>query len=122
MLTTLARSLVPTAVLVAMLSAPASAQIDPFADMEADFRVTNSDLKIIEEVEGELLSATSGEPSREWTNPDNGHSGTIRLLRTFSKQGFNCRELRYDLRIESKFWTFDIPLCQVENGDWKIAF
>lgn len=56
-----------------------------------------------------------------WENHENGHSGTVTLLRVFQAQGENCRILRHHVRAGTdEPWVMDMTTCQDDEGRWVL--
>lgn len=56
-----------------------------------------------------------------WENQENGHSGTVTLIRVFQLQGSNCRVLRHNVRAGTdEPWVMDMTTCQDEKGQWVL--
>jgi len=56
-----------------------------------------------------------------WVNQENGHSGTVTLIRVFQSQGLNCRVLRHHVRAGTdEPWVMDMTTCQDEQGQWVL--
>jgi hypothetical protein len=56
-----------------------------------------------------------------WENHENGHSGTVTLIRVFQSQGSNCRVLRHHVRAGTdEPWVMDMTTCQDEEGRWVL--
>jgi hypothetical protein len=56
-----------------------------------------------------------------WENPENGHSGTVTLIRVFQSQGSNCRVLRHHVRAGTdEPWVMDMTTCQDDEGRWVL--
>ncbi len=58
-----------------------------------------------------------------WPNPKTGNSGTITVLQSFTRDGMQCRKVRYNNRIrnqpDTRIYTLD--WCKTSQGVWKIA-
>ena len=57
-----------------------------------------------------------------WSNPDNGHTGTITPIRTYqAPTGQNCREYRHDVMIGDKSEQVVGTACRQADGTWKVV-
>lgn len=66
-----------------------------------------------------LENAPVGKPS-SWSNPDNGHSGTITPVKTFQAEGTYCREYRQTINVGGKQQEGYGTACRQPDGTWKI--
>jgi len=66
-----------------------------------------------------LENAPTGAPV-EWTNPDNGHRGTVTPVRTYESQGTYCREIQSDVTIDGKPERAYGTACRQPDGSWKM--
>lgn len=67
-----------------------------------------------------LESAKSGSVST-WNNPDTGHSGTFKPVRTYQKQGRYCREYVQSVRIGGKVQEAYGTACRQPDGSWEMV-
>jgi surface antigen len=95
--------------------------ISPFSK-QGGLNFTSADLKLLNSTRDQLLAAKDGDPTRRWQNPKNGATGVTTLLKTFTKDGLPCREIRYDIDVRGQKRRYVVPYCQVRDGSWKIAF
>lgn len=57
-----------------------------------------------------------------WTNPDNGHAGTVTPTRTYqTADGTYCREYQQTVTIGGKEERSYGKACRQPDGSWKIA-
>jgi len=57
-----------------------------------------------------------------WTNPDNGHAGTVTPTRTYQTAGGTyCREYQQTVTIGGKDERSYGTACRQPDGSWKIA-
>ena len=66
-----------------------------------------------------LESAPTGQPVA-WTNPDNGHAGTVTATRTYQSGGAYCREFQSDVTIDGKPDKAWGTACRQPDGSWKV--
>jgi surface antigen len=66
-----------------------------------------------------LESAPTGKPIA-WTNPDNGHSGTVTPTRTYQASGAYCREFQSAVTIDGKEEKAYGTACRQPDGSWKV--
>jgi surface antigen len=66
-----------------------------------------------------LESGPTGKPVA-WTNPDNGHSGTITPVRTYQSGGTYCREFQTNVVIDGKPDKAYGTACRQPDGSWKV--
>ena len=68
-----------------------------------------------------LETAPSGRAST-WTNPDNGHTGTVMPTRTYQNpQGQYCREFTQDVTVGGQQHQAYGTACRQPDGSWKIV-
>ena len=78
---------------------------------------------MVREASAPLFDATAASTTREWSDPETGNSGTIRLQRIFTLNGMPCRTFDYTT------WTgrhtnatrVVIDWCKVANNGWKLV-
>ena len=58
--------------------------------------------------------------STAWSNPDNGHSGSITPTKTYQSDGTYCREYRQTINIGGKQQEGFGTACRQPDGSWKI--
>ncbi len=66
-----------------------------------------------------LESAPTGKPVA-WTNPDNGHAGTVTPVRTYQSGGTYCREFQSNVTIDGKPDKAYGTACRQPDGAWKV--
>lgn len=67
-----------------------------------------------------LENSKTGQTST-WTNPDSGHSGTYRPVRTYERGGQHCREFQQTIRVGGKIEEGYGTACRQPDGSWKIT-
>lgn len=68
-----------------------------------------------------LETAPSGAISK-WNNPDNGHSGTVKPVRTYqTSSGEQCREFEQTVTIGGRTEIAYGTACRQPDGTWKIV-
>lgn len=56
-----------------------------------------------------------------WSNPDNGHSGTITPTRTYqANNGQNCREYKTTVNIDGQTEEAHGTACREADGTWRV--
>lgn len=58
--------------------------------------------------------------TQSWSNPDNGHSGTITPTKTFSADGTYCHEYKQTIIVGGKQNTAYGTACRQPDSTWKI--
>lgn len=59
--------------------------------------------------------------SSSWSNPDNGHSGSVTPTRTYSTpQGQDCREYETTVYIDGQRETAYGTACRLPDGTWQL--
>jgi surface antigen len=109
------------AISILTVTAPASAQINPFS---RDQRITPEDLQLIESASLKLYKTDSPKvgAAERWSNPKSGNAGTVTLTQIFEKDGMPCRKLRHRItpKGEKEPATYIFNRCRVKGGDWKL--
>ena len=109
--------------IAAFAAGGASAQINPFPG--SDLALSQSDLAVIEEVAGGLISGSVVPTGTklQWYNGETRRRGTIQVLVSSQQDGRPCHKLRYTLPINSHAGSraYDLNWCKTPDGDWKIA-
>jgi surface antigen len=60
----------------------------------------------------------------KWSNPDDGHSGTIKLLSKSVRQGMPCERIEYRItepRSTQQHGRYVFTSCRLQDGSWKLA-
>ena len=58
--------------------------------------------------------------AQAWSNPDNGHSGTITPTKTYQENGTYCREYNQTINIGGKVEKAYGTACRQPDGSWKV--
>jgi hypothetical protein len=115
--------LVAAILTVLALSEAARAQYPAFAVFGRILTAAPEDLPMVREAPAPLFDATAAGTTREWSSPESGNSGTIKLRRIFTLNGMPCRTFDYAT------WTGHhtsetrvvIDWCKVANNGWKLV-
>jgi hypothetical protein len=67
-----------------------------------------------------LRNASDGE-SRPWSNPQTGNSGTIKVLRSYTRGQMPCRDTQVNSQLKDRNVVYVLPVCQIADGSWKFA-
>jgi surface antigen len=104
------------------MSAPTHAVVDPFKG--SGFVLDESDLALVKTAAGKLYSADGVEVGavEEWSNPETGNHGTVKLIRKHEYKGLPCRRLQHDIKLKriTDHYRFTLDRCKVADGEWKI--
>jgi hypothetical protein len=108
---------------VVALSEAARAQYPAFLVFGRILTAAPEDLPMVREASAPLFDATAMGTTREWSNPETGNSGTIKLRRIFALNGMPCRTFDYTT------WTgrhtsetrVVIDWCKVADNGWKLV-
>jgi len=79
------------------------------------------DTKIIAQVGGDMLRNAPDGETRPWSNPQNGHGGSITIIRSYKRGDMPCRDAKVNSSGDQRNITYVLPLCRVADGTWKIA-
>jgi len=108
-----------------VLPSVAPAQINPFRNHETKF-LTDEDLQLMSAAASKLRQSESTPigQTETWSNPKTGSSGTVTLVQKFQRRDLPCLKLRHAVRntAYSDTSAFDIDLCRVASGEWKVGF
>ena len=52
---------------------------------------------------------------------DSGRTGAWVLMRTFQRDGMRCAQLTHEFT-SGPGYDYTVPVCQVQDGSWKLAF
>ena len=82
----------------------------------------DTDKMMAERASQKALESTPSGNSIAWTNPDNGHSGTITPTKTYKQNdGGYCREYSQTVTIAGKQQQAYGKACRQQDGAWKIV-
>jgi surface antigen len=115
------RTLLSTTVVILLASfgMPAAAQmISPW--FKDSIGMSEEDLN---NMKGALRSALEQKKvgaTADWTS-SSGRAGHVEVLELFEKQGMECQTVKHNFTAGGGK-TYELPLCKVEDGSWKIAF
>jgi hypothetical protein len=116
------RSVLHACAALALSAGGASAQIDPFPGR--NFTLSESDLAVIEEVAGGLISGkvVPAGTKLDWYNGETRRRGTIEVVGSSAFDGNQCHKLRYTFPIPSNPGkrAYDLNWCKMPDGQWKI--
>lgn len=107
-------------IVLATMSAPTYAA-DPFRG--SGFVLGESDLALLKTAAGKLYMTDGVEVGavEEWTNPETGSRGTVKLVRKHEYKGMPCRSLQHDIALSVKDpYRFTLDRCRTADGEWKI--
>ena len=79
------------------------------------------DTKIIMQVAADMLSIAPDGETRPWSNPQTGHHGDLTVIRSYRMKNLPCRDTRVNGQLGDKSVSYILPLCQIADGNWKIA-
>ena len=110
-----------------VLAASATASLlvhaaDPFRG--SGFQLDEDDLALLKTAAEKLYLTDGVEVGavEEWTNPETGSHGTVKLIRKHEYKGLPCRRLQHDIELKrvSDPFRFTVDRCKVADGEWKI--
>jgi surface antigen len=115
--------LLPLLMIVACLSQPASAQINPFRGTRAT-PLNADDIAALTDATNRLLDRpelTTGAKDT-WSNPKSGASGTVTAGTAAKRHGLACRVMHYGLVVPGPHSERDRTLtwCKTHDG-WKLG-
>jgi surface antigen len=82
---------------------------------------SDEDKEIMREAIVNALESQPDDVTTGWKNPLTGSNGIIRPVKTYERDGMNCRrlQLRNIIDEQTNDWMFNF--CKTPEGDWKIA-
>jgi surface antigen len=84
-------------------------------------RMDAADRREAQKASQQALEKTPSGTAVAWHNPDSGHSGTIKPVRTFEKSsGQYCREYQQTVMIGDQEHQAYGTACRQPDGSWKI--
>ena len=82
---------------------------------------TDKDWELLREAARDALNNHADGETRTWKNPNNGHHGSIRMIRTFEDFGTDCRQVKVSNEAGNVSATRLVDLCRNKEGRWKIV-
>lgn len=101
---------------VLLWSVGASANVYFLKDATA---LSDTDRAAMREALGEILRQYRAGAEASWETETRG--GTASLIETFDRDGMECA-LVHHVFTKGGGYSYEIPLCKVADGSWKIAF
>ena len=80
----------------------------------------DKDRKLMEEKSQTALESGKTGQAIAWSNPDNGHSGTITPTKTYQQGNRYCREYTQKVMIGSKSEEAHGIACRCPDGTWEM--
>ena len=115
-------SLATVLMVLAALTAPTHAAINPFKG--SGFQLSESDLALLTTAAEKLYLTDGVEVGavEEWNNPETGSHGTVRLTGKTEYKGLPCRRLQHDIKLKrvNDPYRFTMERCRTNDGEWKI--
>ena len=95
--------------------------INPFGPARGDF--TKQDMDLLQAKLRPLLEQGKAGAVAAWRNPANSNFGTMRIAKTFERQGLACRRVTHIVKLRSykNARRFVVSYCKTSDGAWKIA-
>ena len=99
---------------------PLSAQLNsPFA--RDSVGISEQDWTLMTNARNAVLQEYRVGATREWMSPTSGRVGTWVLMRTYQRDGMRCAQLTHEFTTGPGY-DYTVPVCQVPDGSWKLAF
>ncbi|MFC3127440.1 RT0821/Lpp0805 family surface protein [Pseudoroseomonas globiformis] len=89
----------------------------------ATVRLSPGDLRAVGEAANSLLAQEPpalGQSAR-WSNAETGRNGAITLLDASVWRNMPCRRMRFEVTAAADLHHYELRLCRIANGQWKIA-
>jgi surface antigen len=83
--------------------------------------MTDGELAEIRSAIGKALETYKSGYVAKWESKESGRAGQAVVLDTYQMRGMKCARLTH-LFTKGGGKTYTAPLCQVEDGSWKLAF
>ena len=111
--------------LITVWASCANAQINPFRGYNGP-TLSKEDLATGRAATQKLLTEDEAQVGRSehWSGKTSGNAGSISVERAFKRQGMECRALRMDVLYKDKPGTprtFNLNVCRLQTGEWKIV-
>ena len=99
---------------------PAHAQmISPFG--KGQIATDPADLEQIKGAVGQVLEAYTVGATASWTSTVTNRAGQAVVTQVYEHQGLKCAQVTHEFTAGGGN-VYSMPLCQVADGSWKIAF
>jgi len=100
---------------------PLSAQLlnDPFG--KGSVGISEQDWALMQNAMAAVLAQYRAGATSDWKSPTNHRSGRWTMTRTFQRDGMKCAQLTHKFTAGPGS-TYTVPMCQVQDGSWKLAF
>ena len=108
--------------IAATLSAapPVSAQLNnPFG--RDSVGISEQDWTLMMNAMASVLADYKVGATRGWKSPTDGRAGRWTMTRTFQRDGMKCAQITHKFTAGPGY-SYTAPMCQVQDGSWKIAF
>lgn len=92
-----------------------------FLGGEAGKSLDRADRAYAQQTASRGLEYSPAGQSSVWRNPDSGHSGTFTPIRTYEREGRNCREYESTIQIGGQSEKAIGQACRRPDGTWEIV-
>jgi surface antigen len=107
--------------LVALMAPLLMAQNTSFLSKGPIAYLTEADDELLQAAFDEALDQKADGETVEWSNPDTGHGGSIKVLDTHEDYGTTCRTLRTATQAAGRSGGGDYRLCKAADDTWQFA-
>ena len=83
--------------------------------------MTQDDLRIYQDALNRALEKSKDGATTRWENPETRAGGTINPVRSFSRDGAQCRELQLDNQARGRREKGRYAFCKDPQGEWKFT-
>lgn len=80
----------------------------------------DGDWALLREAVGELLDGGEDGDTSTWRNEQNGHNGSLVLIKSYDKYGTTCRRVKLSNQAGDFRATSLRDFCKDKAGEWKI--
>lgn len=108
------------AVAVVALPMTAHASNMGFLEFSPSAFFTDKDWDIVRETANDLLNNREDGASMSWKNEENGHNGTLTVLRTSAQLGTTCRIMEVISDAVQVKTTRVVNMCKNKEGLWTV--
>ena len=100
---------------------PLSAQLlnNPFGS--ASVGISEQDWTLMTGAMAAVLAQYKVGATRDWKSATTGRAGKWTLTRTYQRDGMKCAQITHKFTAGPGFG-YTAPMCQVQDGSWKLAF
>src|SRR3954452_17695939 len=92
---------------------------DPFG--AGSVGISEQDWTLMKNAMAAVLAQYRVGATSDWKSPTGRRAGRWTMTRTFQRDGMKCAQITHKFTAGSGY-TYTAPVCQVQDGSWKLAF